>query len=520
MDSSLDLPQIKTELLQAQNKQEINMPSTGNIEFCLVCGDRASGRHYGAISCEGCKGFFKRSIRKQLGYQCRGSMNCEVTKHHRNRCQYCRLQKCLACGMRTVQHERKPIVDKKNDVMKAQQSQENGSDLKSRNKRDSHPNSLNYLNLFQLNPLLMHAAGASQFNLPPSPTKEAPTTTKIEEPAFTPEPTENKFKNGSSELYETVLEQKLLNDTLDLIQMVETSLASSTYDSYNGNYDEPLTDPFINSLQDENVVQFKIQIPNLLPKMHFVCEIGSRVLFKTIEWLRDLQVFQYFNSEIQCEMLKNCWIELLVIGIAQVSSAPQQGHLKSMIVSTLVNYVKSLLILSEQNQKNEGKATIKGRKVKKMLNNIVMLNKFIDNVAGLELDAVEFAHIRLLSYFNSNRIYMTEIKLKNHEDRIIESLQNYHKHKNDFRIISIYQTMAMLPSFNEKIIEKLFFNILVDFIKIDNVIPYILNLNNSGTGEQGVKHEKDYEADENSPSINGDEQRYYNSYSDGGDDKN
>lgn len=42
-------------------------------------------------------------------------MNCEVTKHHRNRCQYCRLQKCLACGMRSdsVQHERKPIIDKK-----------------------------------------------------------------------------------------------------------------------------------------------------------------------------------------------------------------------------------------------------------------------------------------------------------------------------------------------------------------------------------------------------------------------
>lgn len=79
-----------------------NNISTGiSVELCLVCGDRASGRHYGAISCEGCKGFFKRSIRKQLGYQCRGAMNCEVTKHHRNRCQFCRLQKCLASGMRS-----------------------------------------------------------------------------------------------------------------------------------------------------------------------------------------------------------------------------------------------------------------------------------------------------------------------------------------------------------------------------------------------------------------------------------
>ncbi|XP_017001894.2 nuclear hormone receptor HR78 isoform X1 [Drosophila takahashii] len=95
--------------------------ATLSVELCLVCGDRASGRHYGAISCEGCKGFFKRSIRKQLGYQCRGAMNCEVTKHHRNRCQFCRLQKCLASGMRSdsVQHERKPIVDRKEGIIAA-----------------------------------------------------------------------------------------------------------------------------------------------------------------------------------------------------------------------------------------------------------------------------------------------------------------------------------------------------------------------------------------------------------------
>lgn len=93
-----------TQQIKIEEKNVFNATGTAgsmNVELCLVCNDRASGRHYGAISCEGCKGFFKRSIRKQLAYQCRGTMNCEITKHHRNRCQYCRLQKCLACGMRS-----------------------------------------------------------------------------------------------------------------------------------------------------------------------------------------------------------------------------------------------------------------------------------------------------------------------------------------------------------------------------------------------------------------------------------
>lgn len=71
----------------------------GDQRTCLICGDRATGLHYGIISCEGCKGFFKRSICNKRVYRCSRDKNCEMSRKQRNRCQYCRLLKCLQMGM-------------------------------------------------------------------------------------------------------------------------------------------------------------------------------------------------------------------------------------------------------------------------------------------------------------------------------------------------------------------------------------------------------------------------------------
>ncbi|KRZ91323.1 Nuclear receptor subfamily 2 group F member 1-A [Trichinella sp. T8] len=67
---------------------------------CVVCHDKSSGKHYGQFTCEGCKSFFKRSVRRNLTYTCRGNKNCSIDVHHRNQCQYCRLKKCVKMGMR------------------------------------------------------------------------------------------------------------------------------------------------------------------------------------------------------------------------------------------------------------------------------------------------------------------------------------------------------------------------------------------------------------------------------------
>jgi len=77
----------------------VNDSKQPSIE-CVVCGDKSSGKHYGQFTCEGCKSFFKRSVRRNLTYTCRGNRNCPIDQHHRNQCQYCRFKKCLKAGMR------------------------------------------------------------------------------------------------------------------------------------------------------------------------------------------------------------------------------------------------------------------------------------------------------------------------------------------------------------------------------------------------------------------------------------
>ena len=59
----------------------------------------AACQHYGVRTCEGCKGFFKRTVQKNAKYVCLADKNCPVDKRRRNRCQFCRFQKCLAAGM-------------------------------------------------------------------------------------------------------------------------------------------------------------------------------------------------------------------------------------------------------------------------------------------------------------------------------------------------------------------------------------------------------------------------------------
>lgn len=79
-----------------------DLPDTkdGIEELCPVCGDKVSGYHYGLLTCESCKGFFKRTVQNKKVYTCVAERSCHIDKTQRKRCPYCRFQKCLEVGMK------------------------------------------------------------------------------------------------------------------------------------------------------------------------------------------------------------------------------------------------------------------------------------------------------------------------------------------------------------------------------------------------------------------------------------
>ncbi|XP_051865304.1 vitamin D3 receptor-like [Pristis pectinata] len=67
--------------------------------ICGVCGDKATGFHFNAMTCEGCKGFFRRSMKKKANFTCPFNGSCSITKDNRRHCQACRLKRCQDIGM-------------------------------------------------------------------------------------------------------------------------------------------------------------------------------------------------------------------------------------------------------------------------------------------------------------------------------------------------------------------------------------------------------------------------------------
>ncbi|PVD27427.1 hypothetical protein C0Q70_12585 [Pomacea canaliculata] len=101
-------PNSKTDFRSKPAPTKVTKLSSGNdvtenssnrkvLPPCRVCGNMASGFHYGVNTCEACKGFFRRSLKKGMALQC--DSNCFVKGDKRSQCASCRFQRCLTLGM-------------------------------------------------------------------------------------------------------------------------------------------------------------------------------------------------------------------------------------------------------------------------------------------------------------------------------------------------------------------------------------------------------------------------------------
>ncbi|CAG2162028.1 unnamed protein product [Oppiella nova] len=77
------------------------MPKVEKLhKICGVCGDKALGRNFCALSCESCKAFFRRNASNYQKIKCYYGDNCLIDIELRSICRKCRLKKCFAIGMR------------------------------------------------------------------------------------------------------------------------------------------------------------------------------------------------------------------------------------------------------------------------------------------------------------------------------------------------------------------------------------------------------------------------------------
>lgn len=109
------------------------MKSKMDTKICGVCGDKALGHNFNAMTCESCKAFFRRNALTQKSFKCPFNNQCEITTITRRFCQKCRLDKCFTIGMC-----KDLIMSEEDKVAKRQKIQEN------RVKRQYHHGSKNF----------------------------------------------------------------------------------------------------------------------------------------------------------------------------------------------------------------------------------------------------------------------------------------------------------------------------------------------------------------------------------------
>jgi len=387
-------------------------------EICVVCGDRASGRHYGVVSCEGCKGFFKRSMRKDQGYKCRVNNDCNVNKNYRNRCQYCRLQKCLAMGMRSDSIALPRLA--------------NNSWKQDQNKNVSVPR---------------------KFSPPPMPSRKLSTENLLNDLMIDEDETLMDRDNDNNEYDNKAVVEAIGQMTRAILEIPEDVV-------------EPLREvPEI--IIPDTKVEFCVRMsdkPEIL-NVYFICEAASRILFETVRWARSIESFESLHSTTKVKVLCKSWCDLFILGLAQ---AKQDVHLDSILECVCAQF-ESVVALER----------VSVARVRAVTANLTKVKEYMSALARLDLDSTEYALLKAVAIFGSDQLSGSCEYLNLVCDGAVSQLREYSakKHPTDpNRFSKLLLRLSPLRSLQCDVIEEIFFTGLIGNIQIDTIIPHILKM--------------------------------------------
>ncbi|XP_076423504.1 nuclear receptor subfamily 2 group C member 2 isoform X4 [Peromyscus maniculatus bairdii] len=436
-------------------KADVQRPQV--VEYCVVCGDKASGRHYGAVSCEGCKGFFKRSVRKNLTYSCRSSQDCIINKHHRNRCQFCRLKKCLEMGMKmeSVQSERKPF-----DVQREKPSNCAASTEKIYIRKDLR------------SPLIATPTFVAD--------KDGARQTGLLDPGMLVNIQQPLIREDGTVLLATDSKAETSQGALGTLANVVTSLANLSESLNNGDTSEmqpedqsasEITRAFDTLAKALNTTD-SASPPSLADSMdasgggsiHVISRDQSTPIIEVEgPLLSDTHVtFKDCNTSL----VRACWNELFTLGLAQCA----QVMSLSTILAAIVNHL--------QNSIQEDK--LSGDRIKQVMEHIWKLQEFCNSMAKLDIDGYEYAYLKAIVLFSPDHPGLTGTnQIEKFQEKAQMELQDYVQKtysEDTYRLARILVRLPALRLMSSNITEELFFTGLIGNVSIDSIIPYILKM--------------------------------------------